>query len=135
MAGFIGSYNPEKLIVTIGGVIVSGFSDGSFVIARPNEDESFIKIGADGAISKAENANRSGEVEIVLQQTSKSNDLLNAIGKSIIPIVITDLSGRSLIAATKCWRKSRPEMEFAKEIKDRKWVFFASDLVFFYGGN
>jgi hypothetical protein len=143
-ATLTGSYDPAQVVVTIGGVIVSGFSDGDSIIARRAEDSYFIKVGTDGGVARARNANKSGEVEIKLLQTSGANAALSALvatddltneGLGVFPIAIFDGSGLSLAAATQCWIKQVPEMVMGKEVSDRTWVFYAADLRIFHGGN
>lgn len=139
-----GSYDPQQVTVTIAGIILSGFSDGEAIQARPAEDLNFVKVGVDGGVARARNANRMGEFEFRLLQTSKSNDELSAMlaidnlakGANLtFPIVIFDGSGRSLAAATQCWVKTQPTMVMGKEVSDRIWVFTAADLKMFHGGN
>ncbi len=143
-ATLTGSYDPAQVICTVGGVILSGFSDGDAIIARRAEDMYFTRVGADGGVARARNANKMGEFEFKLLQTSPVNDLLSALlsvddltndGLIVIPIGILDGSGRSLAAATQCWIKTVPEATFGKEVSERMWIFSAADLKIFYGGG
>lgn len=138
-----GTYAAEKVVVTVGGVIISGFGDGDFVTAAYDEDRFMKYVGADGEVGRSKNASKAGTIEIVLSQTSKANDELNAIfGLSsmagidlAIPVAVADLSGRSLCFASKAWLKTSPEMIYGKEIGDRTWVLDAADMSFSHGGN
>lgn len=143
-ATLTGSYNPSEVVVTVGGVILSGFSDGDHVIARRNEDLSSMRAGNDGGVGRAVNPNKSGEFEFKLLQTSSANDALSALvnaddlvngGSSQFPIAVVDGSGRSLAVATQCWIKTLPEMTMGKEVGERVWVFSAADMKIFFGGN
>ena len=144
MAELTGSYDPSQVIVTVGGVILSGWSDGDAIIARRNEEVYFTKVGNDGGVGRSRNANKTGEFEFKLLQTSGVNAELSALvnaddllndGKAVFPIAVMDGSGTSLAAATQCWIKSIPEMAFGKEVGERVWVFSAADLKVFIGGN
>lgn len=139
-----GSYNFSQVICTVGGVILSGFSDGDAIIARRSEDMFFTRVGADGSVARARNANKMGEFEFKLLQTSQVNDLLSSLlavddlindGLAVVPISVTDGSGRSLAVATQCWIKTIPEATFGKEVSERVWVFSAADLKIFHGGG
>lgn len=139
-----GSYDPQQVVVVVGGVIVSGFSDGDAIIARRSEDNYSTRAGIDGGVARARNANKSGEFEFKLLQTSQANDELSSLlaiddlvndGLTVFPITVMDGSGRSLAAATQCWVKTSPEMTFGKEVTERVWVFSAADLSMFHGGN
>lgn len=140
---FQGTYAAEKVVITVGGVIVSGYTDGDFVTAKYDEDRSFKKAGADGEVGRAVNASRAGTIEIVLSATSGANDELSSIFalESIsgthfaIPVGVADLSGRTLIGATKAWLKTAPDANFGKEIGDRTWVLDCADLTMLIGGN
>lgn len=138
-----GTYAAEKVIVTVGGVIVSGFDDGDFVTVKYSEDRYTAKAGADGEVGRSKTASKMGEIEIVLSATSKANDELSALFNlaqiggidPAIPIGIADLSGRSFAAASNAWIKTSPDMVFGKEIGSRTWTLQAADLVISYGGN
>ena len=104
-ATLTGSYDPAQVTCVIGGVILSGFSDGDSIIARRAEDVYLTRVGTDGGVARARNSNKMGEFEFKLLQTSSANDALSALvntddlindGKAVFPISIADGSGRSL---------------------------------------
>jgi hypothetical protein len=138
-----GTYAADKVVISIGGVSLSGTADGDFVTAKYDEDRYTKHVGADGSVSRARNPSAAGTIEIVLSATSGSNDELSAFFNlgllggidNPIPVAIADLSGRSLCAAGNAWLKTTPEMVFGKEIGERTWVFDCADLVFNFGGN
>lgn len=139
-----GSYDPAQVICTVGGVILSGFSDGDSITARRAEDVYMTRVGTDGGVGRARNANKMGEFEFKLLQTSQVNNLLSALlatddltndGLVVIPITVVDGSGTSLATATQCWIKTIPEGVFGKEVGERVWVFSAADLKMFHGGG
>lgn len=143
-AELTGSYDPAQVIVTVGGVILSGFSDGDSITARRAEDNYFTRVGTDGGVARARNSNKLGEFEFRLLQTSEANDLLSALvatndlvndGLAVVAISVLDGSGRSLAAATQCWIKTLPEFIMGKEVSERIWIFDAADLKIYYGGN
>lgn len=143
-ATLTGSYDPAQVICTVGPVILSGFSDGDAIIARRSEDVYLSRAGNDGGVGRARNANKMGEFEFRLLQTSQANDQLSALlatddltndGQIVLPISVTDGSGRSLAVATSCWIKTLPEATFGKEVSERVWIFTAADLRMFLGGN
>lgn len=140
---FQGTYAAEKVIITIGSVIVSGFTDGDFLTAKYDEDRYFKKVGADGEVGRSKNGSRSGTIEVVLSGTSPANDELSALFNlaqiggidAPMPMGVADLSGRSVVAASKAWLKTAPDMVFGKEIGERTWTFDCADMIFSYGGN
>jgi len=140
---FQGTYAAEKVIVTVGGVIVSGFTDGDFITVKYDEDRYMAKSGADGEVGRSKNASRLGTIDIVLSSTSQANDELSALFNlaqiggydNPVPFGVADLSGRSFAGASKSWIKTAPDLSFGKEITERTWVLQAADLTISYGGN
>lgn len=140
---FQGTYAAEKVVVTVGTSIVTGFADGDFITAKFSEDRYFSKAGADGEVGRAKTASRMGEITITLSATSAANDELSSIFNLAqvggidppIPFGVADLSGRSVAFASKAWIKTAPDMTFGKEIGDREWILECADLSMTYGGN
>lgn len=132
------TYDPTKLSVIVGGVIVSGFIDGDFITAKRDEDLYMKRVGADGQVARARNANKSGTIEIKLLQGSPAVTELSALvaldnfmfdGDILIPIaIVSPGDGAELVASTQSWLKSPPEMSFGKEIGERSFVFDCADL-------
>lgn len=138
-----GTYAAEKVIITVGPVIVTGFTDGDFVTVKFDEDRYTHKAGADGEVGRAKNASKAGTIEITLSATSAANDELSALFHldnlagidNPIPIGVADLSGRSLAGAAKAWIKTSPDMTFGKDVGERVWTLQAAGLAINYGGN
>lgn len=138
-----GTYAAEKVVITVGTVIVTGFTDGDFVTVKFDEDRYTHKAGADGEVGRAKNASRAGTIEITLSATSSANDELSALFHldnlggidAPIPVSVTDLSGTSFAAAAKAWIKSSPDMTFGKDVGDRVWTLQAAGLAINYGSN
>src|SRR3990167_4682577 len=110
------TYDPKSVMVLVGGVPMSGFSEGTFVTVARDED-SFSKVtGADGETSRAKRNNRSGSMTLVQHQTSPSNDVLSALALAdelanagVVPVMVKDASGRSLLFSALGWIK-KPEI-------------------------
>ena len=140
---FQGTYAAEKVVVTVGGVILTGFGEGDFLTAKYDEDRFMKKVGADGEVGRSRTASRAVTIEVVLSATSKANDELSALFNleqiggfdSPVPIGVADLSGRSVAGSSKAWLKTAPDMVFGNEISERTWVFDCADLTMNYGGN
>jgi hypothetical protein len=142
MSAGVYTYASDEVRVVVGGVPMSGFADGTFVtIAR--DEQAFQKTtGADGSVSRAKTANRSGIITITLQQTSPSNDVLSgymladeASGDGIVPILIKDTSGRTLHFSPSAWVQQMPDNEFGKDVSEREWVMDCARIDSFVGGN
>ena len=138
------TYDPTKLTVIVGGVIVSGFSDGDFITAKRDEDLYMKRVGADGHVARARNGNKSGTIEIKLLQSSPAvNELAQLValdnflfdGDILIPIaIVSPGDGAELVSSTQSWLKTPPEMVFGKEVGERSFVFDCADLKMSLGG-
>lgn len=139
-----GSYDPSQVTVIVGGVILSGFADGDFITCEREEDNFFKRVGGDGQVGRARNANKSGSFTFTLMATSPANEQLSALlavddlvndGLLVFPIAVYDGSGKDLAVATQCWLKKLPNLVKGKEVGDREWIFDAADMKIFVGGN
>lgn len=143
-AELTGTYKGDQVFVTVGPVLISGFSDGDAITVKRAEGLYTSKVGIDGGVARVRNANKSGSIEIKLLQTSKVNnelsdlfyvDNFNEDGSPVLPISVTDGNGRTLCSAGHAWLKSVPDVTFGKELTDRMWSFECADLKIYVGGN
>lgn len=136
------TYDPKLVLVIVGGVPLSGFADGTFVAVERTSD-TFSKVsGADGVLSRAKTNDRSGTLTLTLAQTSPANDVLTGFAvadeltnEGVVPVSITDLSGRTAIVSGFGWVKKPAKAEFGKEISNREWALDLADLNMANGGN
>lgn len=139
-----GTYKGDQVFVTVGPVLVSGFSDGDAITVKRDGELYTKKVGLDGNVARSRNADKTGTIEIKLLQTSSVNDALSGLfyvdnfsedGSPVLPISVVDGSGRTLCATGQAWLKSLPEVTFGKETGDRTWTFDCADLKLYVGGN
>jgi hypothetical protein len=136
------TYDPTLVTISFGAVPLVGFADGTFISASRTEDSFTHKVGADGSGARSKTANKSGLVTVTLLQTSSSNDYLSALNVAdelsnagVLPLLIKDAGGTSLLFAAEAYIVKPPDYENAKEILDRAWQFMCNSLDFFVGGN
>jgi len=137
------TYDPHKVIITFGGIPLTGYADGTFISAKPSADRFTRKVGADGEVGRARGADRTHEVTLTLLQVSPSNDYLSTVlaadalsNAGVLPLQIADLSGTTLQFWDAAWIKTPPSMDDGKEIADRQWVFDTGQIVLEnIGGN
>ena len=139
---FQGTYDPSQVVVTVGGIPISGFADGTFInISRMND--AFTKVtGAQGETARAKSSDRSGEMTLTLLQTSDSNTSLSALAlvdeqtnAGVVPVIVKDLSGNSTYFTGNGWIRKIADSEFSKEITNREWVFDLADMDVLVGGT
>lgn len=137
---FHGTYDPEKVIITFDKAILTGFTDGDFITAKYDEERYYKVKGTDGEVGRSRNPSRAGMVEVVLMSTSPVNkelsDLLTVSKVSkVAPISVQDLSGNSLVFASKSWIKLAPDFVRGMEVGEITWTFDCADLEMYYGGT
>ena len=136
------TYDPKNTVVTVAGIPVGGYADGTFIKVTRDED-AFKKVtGADGYTARVKSNNRGGAIEITLMQTSSSNSLLSALAVAdeltsagIVPVMVKDLTGVSTSFSGTAWVKKMPDQEFSKELSNRVWILDCADLFTAAGGN
>lgn len=135
------TYDPTKVVVTLAGFILSGFGESTMVKASRKEDSYKETVGAQGDVVRNKSANHTGEVDITLLETSASNGVLSTLmladaesDTGIVPLLIKDLNGTALAVAAEAWVVKPPDLEFAKEQKDRAWKIMCADLELFDAG-
>jgi hypothetical protein len=138
----VSTYDPQKVVLTIGGAIMGGFADGTFITAQ-REGDSFTKVtGADGRTSRAKSSDKSGNVVLTLLQTSPSNDVLSAIiaadeisGAGVVPLICKDAGGTTILFSGTAWIRKPANVEFGKEITNREWTIDVADFSMIVGSN
>ena len=142
MAAPLKTYDPGQVSVILGGKIMSGFSEGSLIKVSRNVDAYTLKIGTDGEGVRTRLRDKSGKIEIMLMQSSDSNDILSAYAladeannSGTIPFLMRDASGRTVVSAATAWVKKISDVEMGKEVKDHTWVLETDELDMFVGGN
>lgn len=136
------TYDPKQVVISIGGVPISGYADGTFLLIDRDEN-AFTKVtGADGTSTRVKSNNRAGSMTLTLKQSSPSNDVLSGFATldelsnaGVVPILIKDLSGNSLYFSATGWIQKFPSSEFGKEISNREWVLDLVDVDMFVGSN
>lgn len=136
------NYDPKQVAVIVGGKIISGFADGTFVKVERNEQAFNLKVGVDGEGTRAKSNNRSGKVTLTLMQSSLSNEVLSGFaildetsGKGAVPLYVNDKSGNSLFTALTAWVQKFADPEYAKEVMTRTWILETDELIMFVGSN
>ena len=136
------TYDPSKVSVIVGGEVISGFADGTFINAERNEDAFTYVAGSAGKGTRVKNANKSGLITITLQGTSPSNAALNAFADAderdnsgVFSILVRDNSGLDQAKGLNAWVKKKPSMEKAKELSNKEWIIEVEELELKPEGN
>lgn len=136
------TYDPSQVIISVGGVPMSGFTDGTFCEVVRDEATWVKTVGADGIVTRGKTNNRSGTLTLTLKQSSASNEVLSGFliadelsNVGVIPILVKDLSGDSVYFAAQGWISAFANSTFGKEVGDRTWTISLAETDVFVGGN
>lgn len=135
-------YDASQVTIVFNGTPISGFVDGTFVTVEFDEQQWNKVTGADGLTQRSKTGNYTGKVTVTLLNGSPSNDVLSSAwnadrvdntGKG--PIIMRDLSGRTIWQAQNAWIQQMPSQGFGKDAENREWVFDCDELSGNAGGN
>lgn len=136
------TYDPERVVVSLGSLNITGFGPDTMIKVTPSGDLYTVQEGASGDVARSRNASSTAEIEITLMATSQSNDLLSTIanndryfGTGIAPLQIKDLNSNSLLSAKSAWIKKWPDWERAKETGVHTWVLTMTKVNWRVGGG
>lgn len=131
-------------MVMLGIPVLGGFADGEFCTIEQAEQDFMAVVGTDGEVTRSKSNNRMATIKIKLMQSSATNAAFSAInnldvstggGAGVGPMLIADLQGTSLYAASKCWISKPPDVSFDRTATSREWEFTCADLKRLDGGN
>jgi hypothetical protein len=138
------TFDPKRGLLVVGTIPVEGYADGTYVnLTFPNNAYN-VKEGADGELGRNRVANGlRADLEIVLLQTSITNDLLFALltgaydTNVTFPITYKDLNGTTVWSSNKCWPTKMPDMPLDKDnVANRSWTFVLPEVQgLIVGGN
>lgn len=140
----LGTYDPKKVIISFGGVELSGYAEDSMVSIAQLGDGTGSIVGCNGDTVRTISPDRRKEVTISLLQSSASNDYLSVIysrdqskNDGVLPLIIKDLSGRMTLFASQAWIKNLPEVNRTNNASDgsTEWVLHTAGGEMLVGGH
>lgn len=117
------TYDPEKVVITINGVFITGFSDKGKVEIERNEDSRGVKVGVDGGNHYSINNNISGKAKLMIMSTSPSLNYIRELERTQTQFTfsMTDLNDVSQnIACDDCIILKRPKKSAMKEVEEQE---------------
>lgn len=131
------SYDSVEVNLIVGGAVITGVAEGTWITAERAEDDFTEYVGAKGEVALAESNNRSGEITVTLENTSPSCAFLYNLAKkkgknAIFPVTIVDANeeGKVRISGAEARVRRPANYEAGKEITEREFVIFVADLDF-----
>lgn len=136
MAGKPKGYDPTKVKIYAGGVLMRDFGEDTFIKVSRVVPMRSTKVGADGNVTVNKSANNTGMMEITIMNNSASNAVLKGLAllDDGFPIAVVDLNfagdlGTSSIYA---WVENTPDFERAAEVGECTWPIIVADVDFVY---
>ena len=125
------TYDPKKVNVIVGGVVITGFADGEMVVGERNTEKRTQVVGAKGEVDIVQSADNTGKITITLKHTSPSNHVLKGLYKSStqFPVVVVDsnIKGDVGMAGSLCSIENLPNFERGDDISNNEWVLLVDD--------
>jgi hypothetical protein len=148
MASPISTYDPTRVKLMIAGYELGGFGEGSVITAKRASPVFTKKVGSFGRVMRNRSPDKSGTIEVVLQETSRANDYLSGLlaideqnlSNSIVSagptdVIIQDLNGASIVHGAEAWVQGWPEVGYGREGTDRKWTIEIAEMEILVLGN
>lgn len=136
------TYDPDDVVMIVGGHIVQGYADGTFINAERNSDAFARQGGANGEQARAKSNDKSGLYTFTLMQTSLSNGVLQGFANADelsnagkVPVLIRDASGSELTTSAVAWVQKNAGRSHGKELEDRTWILETGVMAFVGGGT
>lgn len=137
-------YDPDQVIVSVGGADIEGFAPGNFVTIAMDNDAFNMTVGTQGDVTRSRLTNKAGKITVRLMQTSPSNDLLSTIhnldqvtpnGGGVFAVAVRDsATGRAFWNGASAWIVKAPDVQFDAQDTPREWVIQVAKLERFDAG-
>lgn len=131
----IRTYDPAEVNLVIGGVVITGVAEGTWITVERSEDSFTPYTGAKGEVALAESNDRTGIVKVTVENTSPSAAYLYQLSKrrgrnAIVDVAVIDANEEGNIRwSAPEGRVKRPaNYEAGKEITEREFELFVADL-------
>lgn len=120
-------YDPEKVVVQMGNVYLTGFSEDGKVTVEQNEDDIIPKVGVDGIVNYTINHDKTAKAKVKLMSTSPCvpavRDLARNNQEFDFTLVDMNDNGQN-IASSNCRIMKTPDYVRAKEAEEVEFEIF-----------
>ena len=137
-------YDPASVVLLFNGIPIRGYAPGTFISATQNDQTFRLYVGVSGEATRGMTNNASGRIQVTLQQSSTSNDVLSAFhaadtvatrGLGVSAVQVKDLNGSTLVLANTAWIVQYPDISFASSVGNRVWTIETDSIAFSAGGS
>lgn len=144
----LSSYSPNDVSVIISkdglSHVVTGFAEDSFISVEQVSPRWELYTGGDNTNTRIHKNNTAATIQLNLQQTSASNDILTLLhnndvasrdSSGLFNVLIKDNSGRSFFHAEQAYISVVPSATFGTTMQMRDWQIHAVVVETYLGGN
>lgn len=121
------TYDPEKVVIALGNVYLTGFGDDGKVEVEKNEDDVTTKVGLDGHVSYTENHDRTAKAKITLMSTSPCIPYIRSLAKNKeefdFSLIDMNENGEN-VASSNCRILKKPNITHKKEVEGLEFEVF-----------
>lgn len=144
MATELKTYDPSRVILTIGGHRVTGFAPGTFINIVRSQNNFDGQVGPDGVdYIRTKKNDRSALMTFQLQQTAGSNRVLSNLATrdevsadGVVPCQILDeLSPDTIFVTGKAWIQKPPDGAYGDSPQPRSWQVMMVEVPMTHGGT
>lgn len=137
------TYDSKDVVVTLNGVLISGFRDGDKVTIERDGDLWTKKVGVDGVVLRARN-NQSvgGKITLGLMYGSEGNAVITALnladrltGSAPSVLSVIDIRGGSTAFSQTAWLMTEPSPSHGSEPGDMEYVYDCAQLETVYSAS
>lgn len=138
----VATYDPARVTMSIGGVPVSGYAEGTFINVTRDGDAFTKKRGSAGDVERTNTNVFDFSIELTLMQTASFNAVLSAMlntdqvtNGGVTNILIKDLNGTTLMDFPQAWIRKDADGSFGNDTTARTWTFDTGRAAGVLGGN
>lgn len=120
-------YDPEKVVVQVAGVYLTGFSDGGKIVIEQNEDDILPKVGVDGSVHYSINHNKTALAKIPLMSTSPHVPFIRDLARDNREFTFTmvDMNDNGMnLSCDQCRIIKTPDYSRQKEAEEVNFEIF-----------
>lgn len=137
MSGRVSSFDPLRVIATIGPVLLTGFADGEAITIERDADAETPSVGVDGDVVRVRSANKVARVTVRLQGGSPANLALRAMRALNNPLVpgadqgafmMTDLNTGTRVFSNTAWISKEPLPSLGADAPVYEWEITCASL-------
>lgn len=142
------TYSLAAVAAILGGVPATGFGKDDAITITPIGDTFTLEEGVDGGAIRCYTASKTADIKLTLLQSSPYNDYLSSLynadvissdltqgGAGVVPFLLNDLNGTTLVKAGAAFICKPPEVRRTKESSDVVWMLKAAECRWVVGGQ